>query len=67
MATQKDLRSDDVNKLGDIINALESVVEQMVESFTSLESQTTCMSDKVSTLQSDISSDITPYKQALRF
>lgn len=55
MATQKDLRSDDVNKLGDIINALESVVEQMVESFTSLESQTTGMSDKVSTLQSDMS------------
>lgn len=55
MARQKDLRSDDVNKLGDIINALESVVGQMAESFTSLESQTTGMSDKVSTLQSDMS------------
>ena len=65
MATQKDLRSDDVNKLGDIINALESVVEQMVESFTSLESQTTGMSDKVSTLQSDISSDITSIQTGL--
>lgn len=65
MAKQKDLRSDDVDKLGNIINALESVVKQMVESFTSLESQTTSMSDKVSTLQSDISSDITSIQTGL--
>lgn len=56
MARQKDLHSGDVDKLEDSINDLKAVAEQMVESFESLENQTTCMADQVSTLQSNMSS-----------